>query len=70
MSDIYETCPNCGSDNLENGSFFNTRYTTNVEQATREVQCNDCGTTWTEVFDLSSVEDVCTSNEPKPKEDQ
>jgi hypothetical protein len=44
-------CLHCGSDNIEGGS-------TNVhgDTANQEVSCNNCETTWVDVFELKSVD--------------
>ena len=51
-------CPNCGNDHLTNSSNFNERYVTSDVEVTREVTCDDCKTSWFEVFVLSYIEDI------------
>lgn len=57
MDEIYDKCPNCKSDDLQVGSITG-RYVTSEEELTREIECNECGTTWTEVFAPSHTEDL------------
>ena len=55
MSEAHEKCPNCGSDNLENGNTHD-RYTTSEEELVRDVTCHNCGASWNEIWRCTDTE--------------
>ena len=51
-----ESCPFCGSRNLNNGDGFPPDYDAIANRWWMQIQCNDCGRQWDEIFDLSKID--------------
>jgi uncharacterized Zn finger protein len=47
------TCPNCGSEDIEGNSF-----NADENYVIRDVYCEECGMVWTDEYTLSSIEDA------------
>lgn len=56
-------CPVCDSENITNTGYMQEVYRTSIEQILRGVKCEDCSSSWCEVFDLTEeITDITTRN--------
>ena len=51
-----ESCPFCGSRDLNNGGGRIDDYDAHANRCWMQIQCNDCGRRWDEIFDLCKVD--------------
>ena len=51
-----ESCPFCGSRDLNNGGDKIDDYDALANRCWMQIQCNDCGRRWDEIFDLCKVD--------------